>query len=294
MPKTIIVPLDGSDQATTAIPMASWLAERFGADLHLVTATAGDDSGRERSTLEHAARLTHAGSPHTTVISGLRPADAIIETTDAAPDSVVCMSTRGHGATGSMLFGGVAHDVIRGVTGPVVLVGPRHRDELDDPQDMIVCVTRPEERDALLELAAEWSRALGLRLHVVQVLDRGERPPADLVLDDVKLGLTVNVRRGTMEPDDVTVGLAHGLDAALVVVGTDGENRPADEPTGHIASDIVRTCHCPVLVQRTDVPRRDDDATGDAPDQSSWRSTPRAATMSRTAVTPTVTTADLV
>jgi nucleotide-binding universal stress UspA family protein len=247
MPKTIIVPLDGSDQATTALPTASWLADRFDADLRLMTATTGRDSVRERATLHHAALLA-GDAPSTHVVVGQPPADAIVATAEQSPDSVICMATQGHGATGSTRLGHVAQHVLDSATGPVVLVGPRHRDELDDPQDLVALVTDPDGRDELLASASEWAHQLDLRLHVVQVVDGDEAPATPLRSEEVEVGLTISVRHGTLDADDVTVGLAHGLDAALLVVAADGASRPADE-------DIVGRAHCPVLVVPTDASR---------------------------------------
>jgi nucleotide-binding universal stress UspA family protein len=254
MPKTIIVPLDGSDRATEAVSIARWMADGFGADLRLLSATAGGDSGRERATLRHGRDLASVESVRVDIVEHERPAEAILDAAAGSPDTVICMTTRGHGATGSMLFGSVAHQVVNQAAGPIVLVGPRLRDKLDDPQDLVVCLTEPGDREVMLPLARDWARELDLRLHIVQVVEPGHRPPEPVQADGAKIGLTIDVNRDTMDPDDVTVGLAHGLDAALIVVATDGRNPPSHEPTGHVASDIIRHSHCPVLVRRVPAP----------------------------------------
>jgi nucleotide-binding universal stress UspA family protein len=65
--------------------------------------------------------------------------------------------------------------------------------------------------------------------------------------------LTIDVRRDALGADDVTAGLAHGLNASLVMVATDGHNRELHGHTGHVATELVRHSHCPVVVRHLPV-----------------------------------------
>jgi nucleotide-binding universal stress UspA family protein len=254
MPKTIIVPLDGSDMALYAVPTASWLAESFGADLRLVTARFAREQLGSEQILNHARTFVDAESIQLDVLTGQAPSSSILEAARASSDPAICMSTRGHGGIGSMLLGRVSSEVVQQAALPVVLVGPRCRYVLDDPEDMVLCLTEPSERELMVPLAHRWATDLGLRLHVVEVLGPDDDAPSERAMfhsDEgaPAVGLTIEVREDAAEADKVTIGLAQGLDACLIMIGTDGHNRLLQGRSGHIATEIVRHSHCPVVVR---------------------------------------------
>jgi nucleotide-binding universal stress UspA family protein len=254
VPKTIIVPLDGSDMALRAVPTGSWLAQAFGADLRLVTAGAASGVDTSEEILNHARTFADVEQAQLDLLTGAAPSSGILESAESSSDPAICMSTRGHGGIGSMLLGRVSRDVVQQTSVPVVLLGPRCRYVLDDPEDLVLCLTDPAERPLMLPLAHRWASDLGLRLNVVEVLGLDDDAPSERAMFRSEegaptVGLTIEVREHAAGADDVTVGLAHGLDACLIMVGTDGQNRRLQGDTGHIATEIVRHSHCPVVVR---------------------------------------------
>jgi nucleotide-binding universal stress UspA family protein len=138
--KKIMVPLDGSRLAETALGSAADLAkDNPGATLTLLRATeAGTLPGadpteaqvtvvREAETyLEQvAARLRAEGveGVKTSVWYG-PPAPSIVEAARIAGTDLIVMSTHGRSGLGRLILGSVAESVVRGTTTPILLLRP--------------------------------------------------------------------------------------------------------------------------------------------------------------------------
>src|ERR1700674_591713 len=170
-PKSVLVPLDGSDVASRALPVGRDLAARFDAELILMTTTQTRRADRMvRPVWLDSAAAAVTGSPVRTEFVDEHPADvAICTAAQAAPDATVCMATHGRGALGTATLGSVAQDVVRAVDRPVVLVGP-HVDDwcgLDHP--MILCNDGSEAANAIVPVATRWAKSLGTPVVVVHV-----------------------------------------------------------------------------------------------------------------------------
>ncbi|RMG45174.1 MAG: universal stress protein [Acidobacteria bacterium] len=151
-PETILVPLDGSDLARRALPLASSLAERL--DAKLVLFSVAQPSGLEfvwcgeaalplagepgaapaeelaeeaervaRAHLEaEAARLRGEGREVECRIGRGEPAPAITATADETGALLVVMATHGRGGVSRWALGSVADKVLRRASCPVLLV----------------------------------------------------------------------------------------------------------------------------------------------------------------------------
>lgn len=148
----VVVPLDGSDLARRALPIASGLATRLGVPLRLVTAVElpraggsmaglglepGFGAGSEELYARMQAEATQIleemrrglgvdGTAIETEVLAGNPADAIIQ--DAGAADVVVMTSRGRGGVERLLLGSVAEKLVRSGRGPVLLV-PAGRSE---------------------------------------------------------------------------------------------------------------------------------------------------------------------
>jgi nucleotide-binding universal stress UspA family protein len=135
-PRRILVPLDGSDLAERALPLAMLLAGRAEAEVILthVVAALDDPSGggadgaldlaREQARAylhEVSQRLVEPGvTLHTDVRVGLA-AEGILAAADARRADLIAMSTHGRGGLGRLVYGSVADRVARGASAPVLL-----------------------------------------------------------------------------------------------------------------------------------------------------------------------------
>lgn len=136
--KRIVVPIDGSGWSARAIPHAARLAKQNKAELillHIYDAPqAAVDSARDRIRQilrEHRDKLVEEGiEARGYIIEGRNPAGCICQYVRAAEVDLVVMSTHGRTGIARMLFGSVAHEVIRELEIPVLLVRPNQTQEI--------------------------------------------------------------------------------------------------------------------------------------------------------------------
>lgn len=171
---SLLLPLDGSPEAARAAPCALWLAERLGATLHVLHATAHPLPARdalERLRLPQAERaqvVVHqlAGTAEAAVLDAIR--EHAVE--------LVVMSARGESASaGAALeerLGSVARAVIESSPVPVVLLPARYREALPW-RSMLAAASGEPAADRALEAAAQLASVLELR---VSVMHSGDGP----------------------------------------------------------------------------------------------------------------------
>jgi nucleotide-binding universal stress UspA family protein len=146
VPRTLIVPLDGSPLAETALPHALALARPLGLRLVLVRALpaavgyyvrpdafggaerdrAEVIEGRAEEDLERVAadlRARGAGNVETQLVHG-NVADALLDWMRTVPDRIVLLSTHGRTGLRRLALGSIAERLVHQLDGPVVVVPP--------------------------------------------------------------------------------------------------------------------------------------------------------------------------
>jgi nucleotide-binding universal stress UspA family protein len=157
MYRTILVPLDGSQFAEHALPVAMALARRSGAGLHLVTVltpltaaylegvyVGSDDLEAELNASQRAyldrmiARLReYVDVPITDEVRHGEVAPMLCQLASSGEFDLVVMATHGRGPMGRFWLGSVADEMIRHVTLPVLLVRPEDGEvRLDEEPDL--------------------------------------------------------------------------------------------------------------------------------------------------------------
>jgi nucleotide-binding universal stress UspA family protein len=263
---TVLVPLDGSEFARTAVPAATRLATRLDAAIHLLSAVESlDDAGERQADLE---QLEVPGRPvRRTVVVDRHPAGAIHETLRKMPAGIACMATHGRGRS-TALIGSVATDVVaRGHD--TVLVCP-YIDQARRTADVVVCVDASPASAGLVTVGLDWADRLGERLVVLTVAEEVQPPPndepaqrrfgpdgdvegflEDLVQPARAAGRTVETM-ALYNPIGVWQGLFRHLSAApatLLVVNSRVRPPPMRLVFGSVATTIVRHSPVPVLVE---------------------------------------------
>lgn len=268
MPKTIIVPLDGSDFAERALGPAAVLATRTSAELVLVTSPVVELEGDPHAYLVGAAERSGI-APVERVVADRATADAVRVVVEASPDPVVCMTTHGRSGIGHALIGSVAESILREVAVPMLLVGPAVRPQLATRFDnVVVCTDGSETAEAAVPVVAPWIQALDLRSWVVQVVDPdaqrtvmrtgGDLAEAALVRRVADELATADGGRPAWEVlhgGDVAraiLDFADGMPASLIAMATHGRTGLARVALGSIAMSVVHDATCPVLVVRPD------------------------------------------
>jgi nucleotide-binding universal stress UspA family protein len=147
----ILVPLDGSEVAEEALPVAKDLAGALGGELALVRAAiahefpimpvpaagagstaagglavsagASDAAGQVRAAEEYLAQVTPRGARSEVIMEG--PARAIVDAAGYLEASLVVMTTHGRTGMRRALLGSVADGVLRQGSLPLLLIRPR-------------------------------------------------------------------------------------------------------------------------------------------------------------------------
>jgi nucleotide-binding universal stress UspA family protein len=231
--RTIVVPIDDSDQSERALPYARFLAARLGVDIRLL-AVAGAPDRRERleRALDHAQAQLVGQLGDTRVAYDFWTAERIVAATSAA-HAVACIATRW--PTGPSM----ARQVVFHSERPVLLVGPcaDRRPALDG-----TVITAPGDnpnRRGLIDIASVWSRAIGLTAtllaregaettypfeHTIQVVDTAGTEPVNAILEYER----------------------HHQVSMVVASVPAGWARRLSKP-GRAAGRLIRVAHSPVL-----------------------------------------------
>jgi nucleotide-binding universal stress UspA family protein len=137
----ILVPLDGSMLAETALPAACSIAARDGAAMSLLRAAEATTLSPSdtieaqvkavREAEEYLAhvveRLKARGIDRVETHVWYGPAAAsIVEAAAAQKIDLIVMSTHGHSGLGRLVFGSVAESVLRGTRVPILIVRGEH------------------------------------------------------------------------------------------------------------------------------------------------------------------------
>ncbi len=264
MYSAIIVPLDGSESVERALTPAAALARREGAALQLLTVVK-DASDVEHSRTYVEGKAAALGAPAVALppVEAPSPAEGIRQTVAGKSDALVCMATHGDGI-GRALLGSTAEGVIRAVAGPVLLVGPNFRPETAEaPDTIIVCVDGSALSETILEAAAAWTKAYGLRLVLVQVVDPNTARRAtrmDTSEDAYLRGLAHDLRGSGVEAQwDVLhrtdaaaaiAGYAAGVPTAIVALSTHGATGLARLAMGSVSMKVAHDSPRATLVMR--------------------------------------------
>ncbi|MGB5759270.1 MAG: universal stress protein [Acidimicrobiales bacterium] len=260
----ILTPLDGSLPATYALVAAEDLANRFDADLQVLTLTQKGRSeiGLSRIIERQVARIEH----HPRV--DIRPlsytvAEDIAGEFDRVDGTLVVMSTWARGRAAGFVSN-VSEDVLRLVREPIVMVGPDTLVEdgwLDGP--MFITTDGSPFGDSIVPFAGQFAVDAGLEPWLISVVDDSKIPAgvdragevnAVAVLADsmeAVVGKPVNydVLHGH-EPAKAIAEYAERHDASLIAMSTHGRSGVWRLTQGSVAMDVVKHAGCPVLLNR--------------------------------------------
>lgn len=256
---TLVVPLDGSPLAATALGPAAAIARRAGASVDLVTVTSPgigtlDD---ELMLKEAASTLGDVARSRTVIESNDAPGSIVGAAT--SDDALLCMATHGHTGLVRAVLGSTAEAVLRSTSRPVVLVGPRATTPPAwDVLQVCVVTSSPESR-RVVPVALAMARTLGARLWLTEVQPaRRLATPADVVeaggLEAIAAVLQrdgIDVEWEVFHGDDVVEELLRvraELDASLLVTTTHARAGIARAALGSVTMALVHDAPCPVLV----------------------------------------------
>jgi nucleotide-binding universal stress UspA family protein len=266
----LLVPLDGSEEAERAVDVAVGLS--LTTSLTLVsTGWSGDPDADRAALVAVAERVASApGAGPEVVLEPDRPAAEVIVAEAERRGAAVCMATRGRGGLRRALFGSVAEDVVRTASGPVLLAGPA----LTEPAGsgpIVVCFDGSDVSTSILPDVLRWAGALDRAVRVAFVDPEPGRigtgmmgrpvptpsgPPYAAELDAVagrcrSAGIDTLVEHlQAHDAGPAIAAYAAGIRASMVALATHGRSGLRRTTMGSVATDVVRSASCPVLVRR--------------------------------------------
>ena len=265
MPKTVVVPLDGSTFAERALRPAAEVARRAGAHVVVMTARYGGVVVEPKRYLEEAARAAGIDDPEPVVVEGRLAASAIAAVVSEQSDAVIVMTTHARQRLGQALFGSVAEEILRRAPAPVLLVGPSVPDDPTPLAELIVCLDGSALANAILPFAAAWARDLHLDVVLVRVAEADPKSPlpeSDPVARDLAdlqhIASELEPTGGSVRCQvlhhpraaEAIVEFARNHPRALLALTTHGRTGLARVTAGSTAIAVVRDARCPVLVAR--------------------------------------------
>lgn len=266
----VIVPLDGSGAARSALPVARALAKFKHATLHVLHVS------EKRCEAPEAEHRLHVGGGGDTLVLDTSvgdPAPAIIAATERWPSSIVVLSSHcGHPRPETGL-GHVAEAVLLGAQVPIVFVQPRRGEVAWEPRTLLLPLDGTPSSARAVAHAARLAHECGARLsvlHVAATPSKGTREPGTFTTPfyadqpqhewpawrdeflaravchaSVPEGVDLSVTKGS--PGHETIRVATQAQADLIVLGWHGV---LDESHGATLRTVLNEATCPVMVVR--------------------------------------------
>ena len=186
--KHILLPLDGSQLAETALPVVAYLAEKLKAQvtlLHVIEKNAPETVHGQKHLvnedeacqyLEATARQCFAKDVevyrhvHTDEVDQVSA--SIVQHSDEFDPDLIVMCAHGQGGLHDFVVGNIAQQVIAAGTVPVLLLQPRTTADLsfDGFEKILVALDGNPEHEAGFAAAAELAEELKADLHLLQVV----------------------------------------------------------------------------------------------------------------------------
>lgn len=262
----LVVPVDGRDPSTRAVPVAGRLANRLGLGIRLITVSA-DPAAAE----DWLAGLARQHLPDFDValstVEADDPVDGIVA--GAGASGLVCMATSASLLPHSGRIGSVAEGVVRALDRPVFLVGP---DMEPSPGEHTARVILPVDGSNVSELAvptaAGLAQALGVPLWVVSVIDpdemadqvkvnpgavAGEASYVHNLAAEIGAQSRIKAEFEVLHEDDPARAIVDFAGAdGTIVMSTHGRSGLRRVFAGSVATDVVAHSRRAVLVSRPD------------------------------------------
>jgi nucleotide-binding universal stress UspA family protein len=275
MLSTILVPLDGSPLAESALPIASALARRCAASLALVRAAyydsqlsdvAGDHYravGEAEAYLNQLLeRLTAQGLSVSAEVpyGDARPADWILSESVSRDAALVIMATHDREGVDRLLHRGVGLAVVQASKAPVMLVHSSdpvlaQRFEAEHPV-LAVPLDGSDLSESVLPAATSLAQAIQGELLLVTVAGSGsEQDAASAYLDGVCQRIQPSVTRATGvvragDPAHEIAATADEYGAAAVIMATHGRTGLARLALGSVAEGVLHHSTVPAILLR--------------------------------------------
>ena len=268
----IIVPLDGSSQATSAVPWADSFAHALAAEVELLYVVSqprgpgasphsvyddygdGDVAFGQRALGEGLTLLSDTTPAHTDVRYGT-VAEAIVARAQRWEANLIVMATRGHSGPPGSLVGSVTARVIRHSHVPVLTVRPGATLVPETPKRVLIPLDGSDLSRGVLPYVLPIARALHAEIQLYWVKDGQSNSDA---LEGIKAteaeleaqGFRVHLTVGSGERGESIVAFATRNKCGLIAMSTHGREGVGRWTFGSVTEWVIRHSDMPVLAVR--------------------------------------------
>jgi nucleotide-binding universal stress UspA family protein len=290
-PRKILVATDFSASADRALDTAIAIAARTRAEVHLLHAlevmpppaapyavAIPDDligAAREaalRKLRAAEARVSARGLTGTGVIGTVPAAHSIATRAQELGADLVVVGSRGHTGLKRFLLGSVAEHTVR--TSPVSVLTVRGEGHAEAPSRIVAAVDFSEHAERAVAVAADWARAFGAQLHLVNGLQLAIPfvAPYEVTVPDSYIdaayadatkrlgtlaasisGLDVHTTVLSAAAHEAIDTLAARVKADLIVTGSRGLSGLKHALLGSVAERTLRHAPCSVLIVKAPI-----------------------------------------
>jgi nucleotide-binding universal stress UspA family protein len=137
--RRILVPLDGSPLAQEALPLAQELAAEWQAPIDLVRVVPDLPAGTSTEPAQEyltSIRYTMTGKVQEHVLNG-NPVEELVAFVHGARVTDVVMASHGRTGLARVFLGSVAHEIVRRLSLPVIVVPALSTGESEQPEDTV-------------------------------------------------------------------------------------------------------------------------------------------------------------
>jgi nucleotide-binding universal stress UspA family protein len=170
MLRNLVIPLDGSEFASRALPLGLHLASHANAAVHVIGIAPTED---ERAwTYDHVcddAKRAGLDVESVEVRVDPEPVKALLEIADLE-GTALCLASHDRVPTAAKVLHSVGSELIERAQHPLVVVGPNGSTEWLD-SDVVVALDGVGNAEPLLAVAAAWALSLHSRLRIVTVYE---------------------------------------------------------------------------------------------------------------------------
>jgi nucleotide-binding universal stress UspA family protein len=292
----ILVPIDGTPQASAALPAARTLARATGASVVLVrvskSASAAERAAAEKATVAVRDELAGSDLQVDTLMRSGDAAEEIVAATQAASADLIVMATHGRTGLRRAFAGSVTERVLANSPVPVVVLKPGGK-RMSALRSLLIPVDATAGGALALGAASGLARTASARVTVLEVVqpmpvwmygsvdayapagyidpawedDAASRSASYVNALSERLraaGLQADGRSARGQVAATIESVADELDSDLIVMSTHALTGPARAVLGSVADEVVRNSRRPVLMVRRPGGALDEDAPDEA------------------------------
>ena len=266
--KTIIVPLDFSDESLTGLDLSLMLAEKTGANIQLIHVI-GKNTGTNAELIEKESQLAKTkfenilikcrdkGNINCSMNYNIKEGQIFREIADLADkyeDPLTVLSTHGVSGFEELFIGGNAYKIISHSRNPVITV--RRSKLASNINKIVLPLDITFQTREKVPYTVELAKAFGSKIHLLTIrksnlksIEKKLHQYAQQVasyLDAHKIPHTVEHLHGN-NLTDVTLDYSKSVDADLISIMTEQEKSASNLLLGNFAHQMINKSFIPVL-----------------------------------------------